>query len=39
MRSRLCAFALISLITVVLSGCTDANDRFIQGSWYYNDPI
>jgi hypothetical protein len=38
MRTGLYAVALISLIAVVLSGCTDVNDQFIQGTWYYNDP-
>jgi hypothetical protein len=38
MRTTLFALTLTSLIAGVLSGCTDANDQFIQGSWYYNDP-
>ena len=25
-------------IVLLLSGCSDANDQFIQGSWFYRDP-
>jgi hypothetical protein len=23
---------------LLIAGCADANDEFIQGSWYYLDP-
>jgi len=26
------------LIALLVSGCSDANDQFIQGSWFYRDP-
>jgi hypothetical protein len=26
------------LVALLLSGCSDANDQFIQGSWFFRDP-
>ena len=38
MSQRLGLLASFFVVACVIVGCTDANDQFIQGSWYYRDP-
>lgn len=38
-RTRIAGILLVLLaITSLTAACTDKNDQFIQGRWYYRDP-
>ena len=38
MNRKLGILLALSCITFLTLGCFDANDQFIQGTWYYRDP-
>jgi hypothetical protein len=38
MRKTWARLAIILVFSLLIAGCSNENDAFIQGSWYYLDP-
>jgi len=38
MKEKLAVLLVLVSIASLVLGCSDANDQFIQGTWFYRDP-